>query len=415
VLINKNPFVSDTFVTKWLSKFNSNNPVFTFSFIDGLRFYKSKLLPIYINAGRNLTKGISFGLKNQKTENFKNSIALIYDVPDYLDLGTSNIPDTIKSYRIKQYPGFLADLRDSHNPNDFLESTLSKKTRNKLSRYEKRLELCFDISYKMYYGEIQKENYDFIFDTFRILLERRFNEKQIRNNNLDSKEWDFYAYVSYALIKEKKASLFVVYQGTTPIAITLNYFSENQLFHGITAFDIDYSKFHLGKIALKKLFLWCFENNIQFFDFSKGYFDYKTHWSNKRYNFEYHIYYDKTSFKSRIMAFAIKKFFVLKQYLREKDLNNTLHQLTYWFKRKDVKSRSFTKFNFYEIGWEYKDSELVEINLLNKEFEILIKIANEFLFLYKEALKDLKILKILNQESTYIFKGKKLSKLLVIE
>ncbi len=412
--INQNPFVSDTFITKWLEGFKSDKPVFSFSFIDGLRFYKSLNLPIYVNAGRNHTKGISYSLNKQESNNFKRSIVLIYDVPDYLDLNTSSIPDTIKLYRIKQYPGFLTDLSNYQDPNDYMESTFSKKTRNKLSRYERRLEHCFDVRYKMHFGDISKDDYDSIFASFRYLLERRFSGKKIRNNNLDPDEWGFYYNVSYPLIKEKKASLFVVYQGSTPIAITLNYFSENILFHGITVFDVDYSKFHLGKIALKNLFSWCFEHNIQFFDFSKGSFDYKTHWSNKSYNLEYHLYFDKSSIKTRLLALTIKNYFELKQKLREKNLNNTLHRLTYWFKKKDIKSRTVTKFKFYEIGKEYNESEIVKINLLSKEFESLLKIVNEFLFLNKESLKDLKILKVINKESTFIFKGKKLSKLLVI-
>ena len=412
--IKQNPFVSEIFITKWLEGFKSNKPDFSFNFLNGLRFYKSSYLPIYVNAGRNHTKGISYAIGNKESKNFKNSIALIYDVPDYLDLGTSSILDTIKSYRIKQYPGFLTDLSKYQDSNDYLKSTFSKKTLNKLSRYERRLEHCFDIKYKMHFGDISKDDYDSIFESFRYLLEKRFSEKQIRNNNLDPDEWDFYYNVSYPLLKEKRASLYAVYQSSTPIAITLNYFSENMLFHGITVFDIDYSKFHLGKIALKNLFQWCFEHKIQYFDFSKGIFDYKTHWSNKRYNFEYHLYFDKSSIPISLMALTIKKYFELKQYLREKELNKTLHRFTYWFKRKDMKSIPVTKFNFYEIGKEYKDSELIKINLLSKEFASLIKIINEFLFLNKEALKDLNVLKVSDKESTFIIKGKKISKLLVI-
>ncbi len=254
--IKQNPFVSDIFITKWLAKFNSKKPIFKFNFIDGLSFFKSSILPIYINAGKNLTKGISYSLIKQETTNFNKSLILIYDVPDYLSVNLSGLPEAISLYRIKQYPGYLTDFKVYKDLNDYLQSIFSKKTRDKFKRYEKRLELCFDVKYKMYYGDISKVEYDFIFDEFRILLEKRFDEKQISNNNLDPDEWEFYYEVAYHLIKEKKASLFVVYQGSEPIAITLNYLTENTLFHGITVFDIDYSKFHIGKISLKNLFLW---------------------------------------------------------------------------------------------------------------------------------------------------------------
>ena len=303
--IKQNPFVSDTFITKWLEGFNKDKPVYSFNFINRLRFYKSSYLPIYVNAGRNHTKGISYTLNTEESNNFKRSIALLYDVPGYIDLDTSSLPDNIRLYRIKQYPGFLTDLSKYQDHTNYIESTFSKKTRSKLNRYERRFELCFDVTYKMHSSDISKEEYDSIFESFRYLLEKRFSEKKIRNNNLDADEWDFYYNVSYPLIQQKKASLFVVYQGATPIAITLNYFAESILFHGITVFDVDYSKFHLGKIALKNLFLWCFEHNIQFFDFSKGFFDYKSHWSNRSYNFEYHLYFDRSAISTRLLALTI--------------------------------------------------------------------------------------------------------------
>lgn len=412
--IKQNPFISDIFSAKWLTQFITSRPVFTFNFIGGLRFYKPYFLPVYINAGRNLTKGISYFIKKVEVGKFKNSVILIYDVPDYFDLDTSCLPDSIKLHRIKQYSGYLTSLKEYKDLEDYLRSTFSKKTRNKFKRYEKRLELCFDVKYTMYYGEISREDYDIIFEAFKKLLEKRFTDKQITNNNLNPDEWTFYHDVAFPMILEKKASLFVVYQGSNPIAITLNYFSENILFHGITVFDIDYSKFHLGKIALLNLFSWSFENNIHIFDFSKGHFDYKTHWMNKSYDFGYHVYYNRTSLRSKLIAFIIKSYFKLKQYLREKELNKTLHRLTFWFKKKTDKSRSLSNYNFSDISAEYEDSELIEINLLKTEFKMLKKMINEFLFLNKEALKDLKILKVSNKDSTFIFKGKKMSKLLVI-
>lgn len=413
--IKQNPFISDIFSAKWVTQFITSKPVFTFNFIEELRFYKPCFLPIYINVGRNLTKGISYFIKKVEDGKFKNSVILIYDVPDYFDLNTSCLSDFIGFHRIKQYSGYLTNLKEYKDIDDYLQSTFSNKTRNKFKRYEKRLELCFDVKYTMYYGEILREDYDTIFETFKKLLEKRFTDQQITNNNLNPDEWAFYYDVAFPMILEKKASLFVVYQGSNPIAITLNYFSEDILFHGITVFDIDYSKFHLGKIALLNLFYWSFENNIRIFDFSKGHFDYKTHWMNKSYDFGYHVYYNRTSLRSKMIAYIIKSYFKLKQYLREKELNKTLHRLTFWFKKKTDKSRSKSNYKFSDIIAEYEDSELIEISLLNTEFQLLNKIANEFLFLNKEALKDLKIFKVINKESTFLFKGKNISKSLNID
>jgi len=266
----------------------------------------------------------------------------------------------------------------------------------------------------MFYGDISKEDYKLIFVKFKGLLEKRFTDKQITNNNLNPDEWNFYYEIAFPMILNKKAALFVVYEGSNPIAITLNYLSDTILFHGITVFDIDFSKFHLGKIALLNLFSWCFNNHIQVFDFSKGHFDYKTHWSDKRYIFEYHLYYDQSSIPISLLALGIKKFFELKQYLRDKNFNSTLHRLTYRLKRKKINPRSKINFTFLEIRKKYEDSELSKINILSTEFASLKKITNEFLFLNKEAMKHLSIWKVLNKESTYLFKGKEVSKLLVL-
>lgn len=411
--IKQNPFVSDIFSTKWLIKFNSKKPAFTFNFIGGLSFYKPSFLPIYINAGRNLTKGISYFLKKAAIGNFKKSVILIYDVPDYFNLDTHDLPDQIKLYRIKQYPGYLTDLKKYEDLNDYLQSVFSKKRRDKLNRYKKRLELCFDISCQMFYGEMSREDYDHIFNVFKNLLEKRFTDKQIVNNNLNLDEWTFYYDVALPMILAKKASLFVVYEGKNPIAITLNYFSEDILFHGITVFDIDYSKFHLGKIALLNLFSWSFENNIRIFDFSKGHFDYKTQWMNKVYDFEYHVYYDTASIKSRIFAFTVKSYLALKQYLREKEVNKALHRLTFWFKNNTNQSKS--KFNFSEETKNYNKSELLEIDILSDDYATIKPIANEFLFLNSERLKDLTIFRVKGEPSTYLFKGEKNSKTFIIK
>ena len=412
--IKQNPFTSLIFSSKWLHHFNHNKPVFTFNFINGLSFFKPSILPVFINTGRNLTKGISYSLQVPKTINFNKSVLLIYDVPHYFDLDIENAPEKVAFHKIKQYPGYLVELDKYADLADYLQKTFSKKTNDKLRRYQRRLELCFDIKYKMFYGEMSKEDYDFIFDCFKKLLEKRFTAKQTTNNNLNPEEWTFYRDVALPMILEKKASLFVVYEDSNPIAITLNYFSENMLFHAITTFDIDYSKFHLGKIAMVNLFSWCFENQIKCFDFSKGHFDYKTHWMTKKYDFEYHLYYDKTSIKSKFIGFIIKSLFELKQNLREKELNKKLHELTYRFKTHDDNNKISLKFTISDITQEYKDLELLEIDLFQKELLPLKSIVNEYLFLNSESLYKLKIMKVLNTQSTYLFKGEKISKKIVI-
>ncbi len=412
--IKQNPFTSNLFTSKWLNHFNKNQPVFDFNFIVGLKFIKPGILPVYINTGKNLTKGISYSLITQKIVDFKKSVLLIYDVPAYFDIDTAVIPENVIFHKIKQYPGYLIELYKYKDFNDYSKKTFSKNTNKKLKKYQKRLELCFNIKYQMYCGDITMEEYDFIFDCFKKLLEKRFTDKQTINNNLNPEEWAFYYDVAFPMILEKKASLFVVYEGSNPIAVTLNYFSENILFDAITVFDMNYSKFNLGKIALANLISWCFENNIQYFDFSKGYFDYKTHWMSKKYDLEYHLFFDKSSLISTVIGKTIKKYFELKQYLREKGLNNKLHELTFRLKGNHNESVTSSTFSFSEITQKYKDYELLEVKSPAKEHTALKSAINEFLFLNSESLYDLKVMKVLDKQSTYLFIGKKVSRSIII-
>lgn len=408
--IKQNPFTSYLFSSKWLNHFNQNQAVFNFNFISGLSFFKPGIFPVFLNTGRNFTKRISYSLNTSKIIDYKRSVILIYDVPAYFELDITSIPENVAFHKIKQYPGYLVELHKYKDLNDYFQKTFSKKTIIKLNRYQKRLELCFNIKYKMFYGDISTEEYDFIFDCFKKLMEKRFTDKQITNSNLNPEEWAFYYDVTFPMILEKKASLFVVYEDSNPIAVTLNYFSENILFYSITVFDIDYSKFHLGKIALTNLFSWCFENRIQYFDFSKGYFEYKTHWANKKYDFEYHLYFDKTSLRSTLIGLTIKIYFELKQYFRERGLNEKFHELTFWFKKNERGSVTSSSFSLTEITEEHKDFELLEIKHPSKEHIALKSAINEFLYLNSESLYDLKVMKVLNKKSTYLFIAKKVSK-----
>lgn len=413
--IKQNPFTSKIFVTKWHQHFNKNYTEKKLSFVENLTFFKTTKFSIFINSGKNLSKGISYTTKKTIDKSFNKYVALIYDVPKYFNIDNSKLPNNIDLHKIKQYPGYLVELTTFKNFDDYFQQQFSKKSRAKLNRYQKRLELCFEITYKMYVGEILKEEYDVIFTAFKEILEKRFSEKQTTNNNLQIEEWRFYYDVTYPLILENKAALFVIYQGGKPIGVTLNYLSKDILFHGITSFDIDYSKFHLGKVMLKNLMKWSFENDLKTFDFSKGHFDYKTEWMTKKYNFEYHLFIDQSSYKSIIIGHLLRYSLTFKQYLREKEVNKKLHQLTYKFKKNKSSKRNNLRYYFFEISEEYSENKLSKVELDLKENYHLKKIIHEFLFLNSEKLSEFRISKIKGEESEYLFRGLKNQKILKIE
>lgn len=414
--MRENPFLSDTFVRTWTKHFNSNGPIYNFDFLNELSFIKPTRFPLYINIGKNHTKGISYSVNNnlERNHDFKNKVILIYDVPTFFDLDLKYEFEDLRFINLKQYPGFLVDLEKFTDFNHYFSTTFSKSSRYKLTKYKKRLESCFDISYKMYYGAIDKEEYDTIFNHFKRLLEKRFLDKGTINNNLEPKEWNFYSEVAYPMILDKKASLFVIYDGDTPIGVTLNYFSETILFDAITVFDIDYEKFHLGSVTIMKLIEWTINNKFRYFDFSKGYFDYKKRWSNKEYNFEYHLYYDNSSIVSITMAKTIALYFNLKQFLRARDLNTKFHNLTFRLRNRKPDNKENEKYLFSPIENGATSEDYQEITRNSNEWNRLRSMIFDFLYLNNESLKDLKIEKNTLDDHVFIFSGKEKKVMLTI-
>ena len=403
--MKNNPFVSDEFKSIWLKHFNHSKSGTGFDFIKGLSFYKPTGLPLYINVGKNLTKGISYALNDPSTTGFSKKVFLIYDVPTYFDITTHIGHEHLKLYKIGQYPGFLIHLENYKDLSEYMTATFSKSSRYKLNKYNKRLEACFGIDYKMFHGNISKKEYLFIFEHFESLLHKRFLDKKITNNNLDPKEWSFYKEVAYPMILEKKASLFVIYNQEKPIAVTLNYLSDSILFDAITVFDIDYAKFHLGSITIMKQIEWCLENNISILDFSKGYFEYKTRWATTAYDFEYHIYYDAKSLKARVIAKFLAGFLKLKQFLREKEINTVLHKAIFMLKNMGVARKKEPQFIYEEVKMEVTNEKAEIINISDID-DTLRKLIFDFLYLHKESLKDIKLYSVPGESSTFILQGR---------
>ncbi|MGN7514109.1 MAG: GNAT family N-acetyltransferase [Allomuricauda sp.] len=400
-MIKDNPFSSATFVDYWGKHFLSGRKKHTFPFAKNLSFYKSRVPGLYINTGKNLTKGTNLELGESSLEE-KGNCFLIYDVIDFDSHQTKLNNNGLVHYAVRQYPGYLIDLQPYTSLDDFLSKTFKKSSRYKLRKYKKRLEECFNISFRAYEGEISKDEYDTVFIYFRKLLEKRFEEKQISNNNLDTDEWDFYKDVAYPMILENKASLLVLYKNEEPISITLSYLSDNRVFDAITVFDTDYAKFHLGSIKIMYLVDWCLKNGWKTLDFSKGHFDYKLRWSNKRFDFHYHIWFDKKSWKAQVTAYTLKLYFTFKQYLREKKINEKLHKLTFAIRNKESNN---LQYSFEETLQNYTEEDLIPLDMALPESTWFNKICYEFLYLFPENEKNIKVYQLRDRDSLYLIKG----------
>ena len=399
--------MSDSYKRIWLKHFRTKDDTLqTFNYFLGLDFIKHNRRSIYVNVGETHTKGINYNVQSEAYSAVINKIFLIYDVPTYFEVDTTQLGDKIKLLKSKQYQGFLIETGKYKSLNDYMLDNFNKNSRSKNNKYKRRLEDSFNISYCMFFGAISKTEYDFIFAQFRILLEKRFKDKQETNNNLDEKEWSFYYEVAYYLILEKKASLFVIYNNDEPIGVTLSYFSDDTLFDAITVFDIDYFKFHLGSITIMKLIEWCIDNGMENLDFSKGYFEYKRRWSTKIYDFEYHIFYDSESLSSKITANAMKCLYDLKQQLREKKLNEKLHKMTYKLKFKDQNQNEKLIYNFAKAELNEVTKKHIPIDVELPKNRLLKPMIFEFLYLYLENYNNIKLYKLTSTMNSYLIEGK---------
>lgn len=397
-----NPFISSIFVEKWIKHFIPEDLVYQFRGVDHVSFYKKKLLPLYVNLGRNLTKGLSYNLSLDTGDMLKGKVLLIYDIPTYFNTNNLQLPESIGLIKVEQYPGFLIDLEKFEDITSYLQATFSKSSRYKLKKYWKRFETCFEVKYTMYWGEMDPEQFNYIFDCFYELLQKRFKEKAEYNNNLDLKEWSFYKEIAYPMILKEKASLFVIYNATKPIAITLNFLDKEILIDAITVFDTDYAKFHLGSINIIKQIEWSLEQNFKIFDFSKGFFDYKERWSTLRYSFNYHILYDTSSLVSKGIANSLSQYYKLKKVLRDRGLNRLFHRLR--FKSGQKKSvRSKMLFDYVPYNETIDVAQLMRIGNPISSTTLPVNLLFDFLYLNQTRYKELEVFEVVSTKNQFLF------------
>ncbi len=213
--------------------------------------------------------------------------ASIVDVPDYLSPGYIGGDKPLRTLKVPLYEGYLVNLTEFEDVEDYLRNHVGKARYSQLRRYKKRLDLCISPRYVAYYGEMDEGEYRFVFECLREFTERRFRQKEEINYELPFLE--YYEQVMYQMILEKKALLFVIYDGDQPINITLNFIFGDLMLHWNSCFDVDYGVFNVGHINTMEHFRWCFKNNIRVFDMGRGNFWHKQRLINHTYRYQQHI------------------------------------------------------------------------------------------------------------------------------
>lgn len=371
-------------------------------------------LNVFVNVGRTHTKGMNYRLASEDTADLEGKTLLIYDVPAYFGEAQANrMPSNrIKTLKIKQYPGFLIDLSRYGDLEAYMADTFGRKSRNKLRRDRRRLEACFEMEYRFFCGDIPGEEHDSLFQVFRGMMEKRYNEKGETNNNLDPAEWEFYKEVSLQMIREEKAALLVIYAQGKPVGILLNYLTADILFQAITVFDTDYSHFNIGTTGFLQLIDWCLQRGIKTLDFSKGYYPYKAAWGTQRYHFEYHILFDRNSPVAWLRAQVLALGFRIKQGLRELKLNTLLHRAVYRFRTGSPRdNHSSYSYSFEEpSGAQTPEKEPLDPEASENAY--LRRGLMDFLYFNHEHYRDARMYRIREQAGRFLIKGRSSTKIM---
>ena len=244
--------------------------------------------------------------------------------PDYLEYSYET-ERGLTCKKIFREKGFAVDLNGFSNGEAYLRGHFKPNFRTALRRRIHGLETCLDITYRMYFGAMEKDDYTFLMNSLKTMLTRRFNQRNDENRALAN--WAYFESKSLELIRSKDASLFVIYDGDKPIQITLNYHLGPVFFQAIPSYDIDYAKFGLGNIAIYKIMEWCIGQKFTLLDMGFGAFEYKLKWCNLVYDFNHLVFYRRNSLISQLFLLKTEYKTRLLNFLLKKRVNVYYHQL----------------------------------------------------------------------------------------
>lgn len=356
-------------------------------------------------------KPLKNDISNDKKPSSKNKIYYITYVPLFAEI---NLNSRFKKRSFNRFNGFLIHLENFDSIHDYMSKQFGAKSRSKIRSYVKRLETCFNISYKVYFGEIDEEVYENLFTELALMIKSRFDQRGEEHQAME--DWNYYKTTTLKNILNKNASLFVIYDNEKPIDICINYHYEHIILNSIRAFDIDYSKFRLGYIDIYKQVEWSFENNITIFDLGPGILTYKEQWCNVIYKFKNYLIYNKRSPIITVFSLFLLLFYKLKIFLDSKkivlDKENTNKDAVN-IKVKGTLAQK-EQIEIEEINIPTK-TELkqgyIKIDFELKEFSFLRNVIYDYLYLNFDHKNRVRVYKSNNQPRLFILIGKKVLRL----
>ncbi len=338
-----------------------------------------------------------------------NTVYSVFFIPDYLkpilDTNKLNVKKVDQFFR-----GYAILLKGFNSADEYIKFRFRSNAKG-IRRRIKRLESCFDISYKTFYGNLEKEVYDDLMNRLEKMLVKRFEQRNDVSQTLT--QWDRYKKMYFSLINEKRASLFVVYHENTPIVISLNHHFQGRLFSAISSYDIDFGKFSLGSVEIYKKLDWCIANQHQSYEMGMGDLSYKREWCNHIYNFEHQIIYPKSSMVGWLkgnleyLKVSAKELVFKLAYVKYKE---------YKAKRKKINIDPVSQYkalNIEEAKAEYNN--LSEVDYNSEEFKFLRKYVFDFLYSSIENVANVKVCELPQEANSYVIIGTSKTQKIVLE
>ncbi|MCV6628458.1 MAG: GNAT family N-acetyltransferase [Flavobacteriaceae bacterium] len=407
------PFIEKEFTNTWMQYFAQQKKAHFFESISPLGFIKSRIPFLYYNIGKNITNGLYYEL-NSEAKDYKNKVFLMYDIIRYAGIPHSDMDN--KDFGIKnidQYKGYLTRLTDYADYEAFVNDHYSRSTRMKLRKNLRKLETNFPIEYEELYGPVDENKYHKVMDRLYYLIENRFDDLGVDNDILHKR--DYYRVLFLKMVQEKKAIIHLIKHGDRPISICLSFLTKDVMFFAINTFDTNYRRYNLGHLSIINLMKWCFNNDIQVLDYSKGTYEYKLRWRNEEYCFENHIVYDKHSIGSTIVANVLYYYYRFKQYLRDLKINETYVKLRYRLfhlnrKPKEVKRFAFEKMSDAQIDKQYYK----ELEQNSEAFQAMQATINDLIYSKPQPVKEVTLMKHQEKEE-YLVLGKDLQTKVMVD
>ncbi|MET7030249.1 GNAT family N-acetyltransferase [Sediminicola luteus] len=326
-------------------------------------------------------------------------------IPEYLNTVLKKDNQFVQKTYYQNNLGYAIRMKDVNNIDSYLKSQF-KSNHKVIKRSLNRLESCFNINYKTFFGSISKEEYSFLMSTLKEMLVRRFTQRNDEHKKL--REWNIILDKTFDQINRKEASLFIIYDAKKPIDISLNYHFDKIVFSALSSYDIDYHKFGVGHVEMIKLVEWCLKDQFEYLELGYGDLEYKRRWCNHIYQFKYQVVYNQ---QSRIIPILAKiELFKLsiKEFLKEKQVNLIYNNIREKFsinssKPIDGSESSLEKRTITEPD---KFKNMVKIDPEIEQYKFLRTLLYEFLYSTVEHKDNTFIFMISDSPKSFLIRGK---------